>query len=1221
MTKEVDQNKSEKKEQRKESPKKPETISLFELMEAHAADEEETPTERPTVVDDNDVTQTVQRPAELPPLTPEGPRSPADEDEEATADGPTATVPRDPTTARPAPRTPRPGLPLTPEQLRPNEARPPVRDPDATKVQPRVAFPGATQPAPRSRVPQRDASQRDASRPPAQPPTGRPIPPVRPAEEDNPTVRRQEPPAQRTARPATRQPARQHAQRPQPANQPTRRTAQAAAPRSAPVREAPRPAAAQPAMVARPATPAAARPSSRRSRGSWFSRFMLVAFVTGLVSLILAASAAAIGYTVIASDLPNPGELRANASAFETARIYDRNGGLLYALADPTTGNRTYVTLDQIAPVLIQATIATEDSRFYENPGFDPIAITRAVLEAAQDREFNAGGGASTITQQLVRAVLLDEDERTEISFRRKVREIVLAAEITRTYEKNEILELYLNEIYYGNLAYGIEAASQSYFNKSAADLNLAEASLLAGLPQAPALWDPYIAPEKALGRQREVLSLMVAEGYVTLEEAQAALDETAAFIYTLTPQPVTIRSPHFTFTVLQQAEALLGAQSIYRGGLSIQTTLDPEAQRLAEEAVVAHRDSLAAEGANNAAMVVLQPETGEILALVGSVDFSSEAISGQVNMALAPRQPGSAIKPFVYLAAMEQGWTPATLIWDVPTEFPNGANPPYVPKNYDDEFHGPLRLRPSLGNSYNIPAVKALEYVGVCPFIIRMQQLGLTSLQDDGCAEVGQPRNYGLALALGGGEVSALEMAGAYGILANQGRYAKPFAIQRIENRTGEILFEQPPVAPAQGQVVRPEHAYLLTHILADNNARQPEFGVDNPLVIPGHMVAAKTGTSGTDRFDVRDGWTIGYAPQVVTAVWVGNTDNQPIGEGRSGSRVASPIWNQFMSQYLAGRQPLTFVRPPGIVELEICADSGTRPSDSCTQRMVELFAGDQLPLESDLDFRQRVRVDLWTNLRANEACQEAVYEAFFFNPLVSGREDVLAREQEGARRWLETTAGGQFWAAQRGISLPLSLPPTQSCDANTPRPRVEINQPTPGEELTEQIRIRGTARGPNFGGYQVEYGLGQNPGGWGLIQERRPEAVENERLAVWETPGLNESGPVTIRVVIFGPDNPYTAEADPVTMEARVTLNYLAPTPTPTATPTETPTPTQTPTATATNQPTATPSPTTEPTATEEPGDSDPNPTRRPTREGRNTPTPEAEVEPTATPDSSDS
>jgi membrane peptidoglycan carboxypeptidase len=399
---------------------------------------------------------------------------------------------------------------------------------------------------------------------------------------------------------------------------------------------------------------------------------LAVGIIGGLIGLALLVVGSAIAYNTIARDLPNPAELASRASSFETSRIYDRNGNVLYSLANPDAGNRIRVRLDQISPHLINATIATEDARFYQNPGFDPIGIARAVAQAAREREFVSG--ASTITQQLVRALLLEEDERTQRTFRRKVREIILAAEISRTYPKNEILELYLNEIYYGNLAYGIEAASRTYFDKAAADLTLSEASLLAGLPQAPAAWDPYTAPEKAIGRQSEVLSQMVAENYITVAEAQNAIDDMNLRINTLTPPRPTINHPHFSFTVLQQAEDLLGAQAIYRGGLRIFTTLDPIVQRMAEETVNAQRTNLIASGANNAAMVVVKPDTGEILALVGSVDFNDEAISGQVNMAVQPRQTGSAIKPLVYLSAMERGWTPATLLWDVATQFPDGA-------------------------------------------------------------------------------------------------------------------------------------------------------------------------------------------------------------------------------------------------------------------------------------------------------------------------------------------------------------------------------------------------------------------------------------------------------------------------------------------------------------------------------------------------------------------
>ncbi len=1127
-------------------PEGPETISLLDLMAEEEDDGRETtvlPPEAKTVP--------------LPPLAvssppPAGHTPPTPPTSEDDQDTPTATAPPPAGYTPPTPpgsgRTERP---LTRSELRPPESRPTEEDTEATTVQPRVAFPGATQHRP-------PTSQRPAS--PAQPPAGR-------AGSEETTQIRRRPAA--GGRPPT----------PPPPQRPPGGSG--------------RPPAARPSVPPPPITSRAGRTTAGR-----VMRGLLITLLVLFVGALLLTSAAAIGYSVVAADLPRPSELRNRASTFETARIYDRNGQLLYALADPNAGNRTYVTLDRISPFLIQATIATEDRRFYDNPGFDPIGLTRAVIQAV--REGEAVAGTSTITQQLVRATLLDEDERTERTLRRKVREIILAAEISRTYEKNEILELYLNEIYYGNLAYGIEAAANTYFNKPAAELTLPEASLLAGLPQAPALWDPYTAPDKAIGRQSEVLSLMMANDYVTVAEAQAALDEMAVRVYELRRPEVLIRHPHFTLTVLQQAEGLLGAQSIYRGGLSIQTTLDPDAQRLAEETVVANREALAAGGANNTALVALQPQTGEILAMVGSADFGNEAISGQVNMALAPRQAGSAIKPLVYLSTFERGWTPATLLWDVPTEFPDGANPPYIPKNFDDEFHGPQRVRPALGNSYNIPAVKALEYYGVCDFIANMQKVGLTDLRDDGCVETGQPRNHGLSLALGAGEVTPLQMAGAFGALANSGRFTAPYGIQRIENRQGEVLYEYVAPDPAAAQTVRPEHAYLLTSILSDNEARLEEFGQNNLLVIPGHQVAVKTGTSGSTANDVRDGWTVGYAPQLLTAVWVGNTDNTPIGAGQSGYRLASPIWNQFMTQYLGGREALSFVRPPGIVEREICSDTGIAvdANSTCQARRVEIFAGDQPPMDAAQGIT-RVAVDLWTGLQANQFCNEDVFEGSFGGGIpVNGRPEALERERALAQQWLQTTPAGQAWAAQQGATLAAIPAPTQACDGNTPRPRAEITRPRNEADALDQtaIEIWGTALGPGYQGYQVEYGLGENPQGWGLVQGQRPEAIQDGLLAVWDASQVAYNGPVTIRVIVFGPDNPFTPEHDPVLREGRTVFNLRQPTPTPTTTPTETPTatptgtatptPTLLPTSTATVPPTATTpataTPTTEPTAT---------------------------------------
>ena len=1158
-----------------DSPDGPQVVSLLDLMnEAESEDRQRGTSDKP---EDPDTSTDTMNPPTTPINTP---------DHEIE----TGTVLPPPQKSDQA----TPPLPLFTDSLIPSR-RPTEKDEEATTVQPRSAFPEFTE---------LDLGHPASDARKSSPPQARPSEP--------------------SSGPAARRPE-QRAPRQQPSRQPTpeqrrsererapARGRQLPPPTSAPRRERTRIDHRTPARPSPPPSPqkvivSADRPVSRqqprRSWGGCMWRGFLISGLLLVIGIAVGVIGLSVGYISIASELPPPSELRSRASTFETARMYDANGNLLYSLADPMTGNRTYVTLDEISPHLIEATIATEDSRFYTNPGFDPISLMRAVYQAYEEREFVSG--ASTITQQLARALLLDEDERTERTFSRKVKEIVLAAELYRTYPKDVILELYLNEINYGNRAYGIEAAAQTYFNKPALELTLPEASLLAGLPQAPAAWDPFTRPALALGRQSEVLGLMAAEGYITVSEGQEALNQSNVVVYNLQPPRVTIRYPHFTLAALQELEAMIGSQAIYRGGLRIFTTVDPQTQELAQATIAEHESTIHQFGANNAALVALDYRTGEVKALVGSLDYNDESISGQVNMALSPRQPGSSIKPLVYLAALEQGWTPATLIWDVETQFPDGTNPPYVPKNYDDEFHGPVRLRLALGNSYNIPAVKTLEFVGVCNFVTRLQQLGV-SLQDEGCESVGQPRNVGLSLGVGGGEISPLEMTSAFGILANQGQRVPPSMIRRIEDREGQIIFQTSQPEPASSQIASPQHAYLLSNILSDNNARQPEFGLNNLLQIPGHTVAAKTGTSGSTSLDVRDAWTIGYSNHIAAAVWVGNTDNEAMSERASGYGAASPIWHEFMRDYLAERPAQPFPQPEGIVSLEICADSGTVPSPGCEQRVQEIFRSDQLPLGPESDFVQRVPIDLWTGLRATEACPEDTYEATFGTLLVSGAENALDRERRLAEEWLENTSAGRSFAARKGITLPLGPPPEGSCDNNTPRPIAEFNFPPPGSTIPSGIlEARGSANAPNFSYYQLEYGLGTDPQGWGDVVARVNNTVSNNTLVRWDASGVT-AGPITLRLRVVGPDNPYTPEIDPVTEETRLTINLLPPTGTPTATPTDTATPTLTPTATQTATPTLTPTATTTdmPTVT-------PSATPSPT----NTSEPTATVEPTPIP-----
>jgi membrane peptidoglycan carboxypeptidase len=660
----------------------------------------------------------------------------------------------------------------------------------------------------------------------------------------------------------------------------------------------------------------------RGNRGCFVRGLIFSAFAFVILGLCV-GSILVYQYYSIASTLPDVTDLKNRTSQFQTTRILDRNGQVIYEILDPNAGRRNYIPLSEISPNLVAATIATEDKDFYSNPGFDPIAIMRALWTNYVTE--GQGGGASTITQQLARALLLSPEERTQRTVSRKSREIILAAEITRRYSKDEILELYLNEIYYGNLAYGIEAAAETYFGKTAKDLTLGEAAFLAGLPQSPAVYDIYTNPEGTLIRQQQVLVLLfeLSQTQNCIEVSNStervcvdpvAATEAANQIKSypfVAPDFGATKYPHWVNFVRTELENMYDAQTIYRSGFVVYTTLDPILQDQAQQLVTDQVASMVNNNTKNGALVSIKPSTGEILAMVGSPDFNNAAISGQINMAISPtRQPGSSIKPITYVAAFEKGWTPATWIWDVPTQFPDGANPPYEPRNYDGTFHGGLTVRLALANSFNIPAVKALEFVGIYDnpdtpekegMIAMAERLGITSLTRN---------DYGLSLTLGGGDVSLIDMTAAYSVFANGGKKVPPVAILKITTFNGEVVYEYQ--APEGEQVIRAEHAYLISSILSDNEARSYTFGRNSRLNLS-FPVAAKTGTTN----DIRDNWTMGYTPDLVTGVWVGNADYTPM-VSSSGLSGAAPIWSQFMEfavPYLTNRSSL--VSPTGRLSL----------------------------------------------------------------------------------------------------------------------------------------------------------------------------------------------------------------------------------------------------------------------------------------------------------------
>jgi 1A family penicillin-binding protein len=689
----------------------------------------------------------------------------------------------------------------------------------------------------------------------------------------------------------------------------------------------------------------ASRMSGRSGR--WLGRSARWALRgAGLCMALVVATAA---YFWLSTALPTPEQLRAQAAAGST-RILDRNGQLLYQLPDPLSGEQRPVALAEIPLALRQATIAVEDRSFYQNSGVDLRGIARAVVDNLASGEIVAGG--STLTQQLARNFLLDPGQAQEQSLIRKLREMVLAVKLTASYSKDEVLALYLNQTYYGGLAYGVEAAARHYFGKPVRDLDLAECALLAGLPQAPSSYNPLANGDAARARQAEVLAAMVAAGYVTPAEAEAARLEPLQYA----SGERELKAPHFVFYVIDQLTAELGADQVVRGGLVVTTTLDLGLQREAEDVLRRQLALLAspADGrpdhrARNGAVVVLSPADGGVLALVGSPDFYDEATQGQVNGALALRQPGSAIKPLTYAAALERGWTPASTLLDIPTTIALESGGAYTPRNYDRAYHGPLSLRQALATSSNVAAVRLLDSIGTPALIEMARRLGITSFDEDA-------GRFGLALTLGGGEVTLLQLSAAFGAFATGGRLVTPATLLAVVDARGRpVALETPGLLAGSAptpEVLSPQVAFLISDILSDRYARMRAFGGHSVLEVD-RPAAVKTGTTS----GWRDNWTMGYTPDRVVGVWVGNADGAPM-EQISGVTGAGPIWHEVMLAAHHGLPARPFAVPPGIVELPICDEGGALPAPACPATRLERFIAGSEPTEQD-GSHQRLRVD----------------------------------------------------------------------------------------------------------------------------------------------------------------------------------------------------------------------------------------------------------------------
>ncbi|MBL7150698.1 transglycosylase domain-containing protein [Candidatus Microgenomates bacterium] len=607
--------------------------------------------------------------------------------------------------------------------------------------------------------------------------------------------------------------------------------------------------------------------------------------------------------------LPHPKILSLGTAPVAT-KIYDRNGFLLYEIY--LDENRTPVSLDQIPNHLKEATLAIEDSDFYSHPGFSIKGILRALKKLVFEKKIEGG---STISQQLIRSALLSP-ERT---LSRKTKEIILAFWAERIYSKDEILEMYFNQVPYGGSAWGVEAASQIYFGKSVSQLSLAEAALLAGLPAAPSRFSPFgTFPEKAKSRQFEVLRRMTEEGFIDKMERLKVQNEKLEFA----PQRIPIHAPHFVMYIKDLLIKKYGQRLVEQGGLRVITSLDLSLQEEVEEVVKNEVLKLSALRVGNGAVIVTNPKTGEVLSMVGSKDYFDIEEEGNVNIAFSLQQPGSSIKVVTYAAALQNGFTAASILDDSPVVYKIPGQPPYAPVNYDAKFHGKVPLRYALGSSYNIPAVKTLAKIGVDSMIEQGKRMGIENWQDKS--------RFGLALTLGGGEVTMLDMARVYGVLANKGIKQELKAVLEITDYEGRVLEK---ASSKNGVMVIPEEiAFILTDILSDNQARTAAFGPDSLLNIPGKKVAVKTGTSN----DLRDNWAIGYTPSYLVVAWVGNNDNSPMSQVASGVTGATPIWHETMKVLLEGKENEEYLSPEGITKI-FCRGKweyfvkGTEPAGGC--------------------------------------------------------------------------------------------------------------------------------------------------------------------------------------------------------------------------------------------------------------------------------------------------
>jgi penicillin-binding protein 1C len=883
-------------------------------------------------------------------------------------------------------------------------------------------------------------------------------------------------------------------------------------------------------------------------------------WVDRIVENVVVAGVSFYADNVYEGEVPTPETIATSTERdFKTTQIYDRTGTvLLWEVLDPRGGNRQVVTLEQISPYLIDATIALEDKNFYVNPGVDLRGITRAAMNLVSTGAIQGGG--SSITQQLVKLVAIDPEDRFEQDFDRKIKEIILAIELSNRYDKDTILEWYLNQINYGRLAYGAQAAAVEYFGKNASELTLAEAALLARLPNAPAYYDPYTNPEAALEGQQLALDRMLEEDMISRQQYQEALQEPVLENLVQSGiQASDFRAPHFTLYVVEQLEEKYGTDLLYRGGLKVITTLDYTLLQQQEAIAREHIGRMQSEegiDVSNAAIVSINPRTGELLSMMGSLDFNNAEIDGQVNMALAPRQPGSSIKPYTYLTAFINGYTAASMIWDVRTVFDDSPNPPYVPENYERDYRGPVLMRDALQLSLNIPAVKTMQLVTKEAVIDTMHKMGINTLR---------PEEVGLALTLGGGDVTLLDHVYAFSVMANGGvmagepvseaearpgyRELNPVSILRVENSRGEIIYSYD--QPQTREIISPQLAYLMQNIMSDNQARVPAFGEENPLTLPDRPVAAKTGTTN----DFRDGWTMGFTPQYVTGVWTGNADYRvmAIDDPALGSAVAGPIWQRVMAFLHEGKPVEEFPVPQGMVAVQVCRVSGMLPTTYCPEVKTEIFIEGTQPTTPDTLF-QPFRICGNSGQLATVYCPPDQVRTQVFMLIPPEAED-WARSSNIPRPPIEydpsygPVAGGPI-----SISSPAPYGFVRGSVSIEGNAYIEGESQTITQIVTTQTEtgtITSTVEVPidpatvtsSFQLYRVQVGAGLDPASWVQIGPDHFEQKRGGLLEAWNTGGFAD-GIYTLQLLVLKADGSIERASSQVTLDnTRPTVELVYP------------------------------------------------------------------------------